>query len=129
MTDSDRRAHNAVCLLELFPTFRSRILGIIDFLEQQGLRPRIKEAWRSREDQLRLFKAGDTRAKFDLHNVTQSLYDCMVNESRAKRIPNTALRASTKSSCLEAARRYLGELFHAPPRLSCDEQSSPSGAC
>ncbi len=70
MTDDDRRQHNAGCLQELFPTFRSRILGILDFLEQQGLRPRIKEAWRSREDQLRLFKAGDTRAKFDLHNVT-----------------------------------------------------------
>jgi hypothetical protein len=70
MTEHDRRRHNAACLDELFPTFRDRVLGIIDVLEQQGCRPRIKEAWRSRQEQLRRFKAGDARMKFDLHNVT-----------------------------------------------------------
>ena len=70
MTDHERRHHNAICLLELFPTFRARILGIIDCLEEQGLRPRIREAWRSREEQLRRFKSGHTRLKFGLHNLT-----------------------------------------------------------
>lgn len=70
MTDHHRQNHNILCLQELFPTFRDRILGIIDFMERHGHRPRIKEAWRSREEQLRRFKAGDARVKFGLHNVT-----------------------------------------------------------
>lgn len=70
MTDHERQHYNTVCLQELFPTFRDRVLGIIDFLEDQGLRPRIREAWRSREEQMRRFKAGDSRIKFGLHNLT-----------------------------------------------------------
>lgn len=70
MTDEQRQRRNAACLQELFPTFRDRIAGIIAVLEQQGLRPRIQEAWRSREEQLRRFRAGDTTVKFGLHNVT-----------------------------------------------------------
>jgi len=70
MTDENRRQHNAQCLAELFPTFRNRVEGMIAMLEARGFHPRIQEAWRSRDEQLRRFRAGETRKKFGLHNIT-----------------------------------------------------------
>jgi LysM repeat protein len=39
-------------------------------LEKQGFRPRIQDAWRSPEDQLKAFNAGFSKLKFGFHNVT-----------------------------------------------------------
>jgi hypothetical protein len=50
--------------------FRERIRSIVDRLESQGMRPRIQDAWRSPEDQLRAFNSGHSKLKFGFHNVT-----------------------------------------------------------
>jgi hypothetical protein len=70
MTEEERRQRNAERLTELYPTFRTRIASVIDILESQGMRPRIQDAWRSPEDQLRAFNSGHSKLKFGFHNVT-----------------------------------------------------------
>ena len=70
MTEEQRRQQNAERLTELYPTFRTRIASVIDSLESQGMRPRIQDAWRSPEDQLRAFNSGHSKLKFGFHNVT-----------------------------------------------------------
>ena len=70
MTEDQRRLRNTQRLRELFPSFRERIAAIIQDLEDQGLRPRIQDAWRSREKQLELFNQGFSKVKFGFHNVT-----------------------------------------------------------
>lgn len=70
MTEEQRQLRNAQLLRELFPSFRERIAAIIADLEDQGLRPRIQDAWRSRDEQLELFKQGFSKVKYGFHNVT-----------------------------------------------------------
>jgi hypothetical protein len=70
MTEEEREQRNAERLTELYPTFRKRIASVIDSLESQGIRPRIQDAWRSPEDQLRAFNSGHSKLKFGFHNVT-----------------------------------------------------------
>jgi hypothetical protein len=70
MTESQRKQRNADRLLELFPTFRTRIAQVITDLEAMGVRPRIQDAYRSPADQLIAFNSGHSKLKFGFHNVT-----------------------------------------------------------
>src|SRR6266849_193113 len=70
MTESDRLKRNKERLKELFPTFAVRIGKVLVDLEAAGVRPRIQEAYRSPEDQLKAFNAGFSKLKFGFHNVT-----------------------------------------------------------
>jgi hypothetical protein len=70
MKEADRVKRNHDYLLQLYPTFRTRVVNVISTLESQGIRPRIQEAWRSPADQLRAFNSGHSKLKFGFHNVT-----------------------------------------------------------
>jgi hypothetical protein len=70
MPEAARNERNASRVKELFPTFRARLQKVIKDLEDQGLRPRIQDAWRSPADQLAAFNAGHSKLKFGFHNVT-----------------------------------------------------------
>jgi len=70
MTEDKRKQRNADRLTELFPAFRKKIQAVIAALESQGQRPRIQDGWRSPEDQLAAFLAGNSKLKFGFHNVT-----------------------------------------------------------
>lgn len=70
MDEAKRKARNQQRLTELFPTFRRRVARVIKDLEDQGVRPRIQDAWRSPEDQLKAFEGGHSQLKFGFHNVT-----------------------------------------------------------
>jgi hypothetical protein len=70
MTESQRQQRNTDRLLELFPTFSTKIAQIIAELEVMGLRPRIQDAYRSPADQLKAFNTGHSKLKFGFHNVT-----------------------------------------------------------
>jgi hypothetical protein len=70
MNEANRRQRNTEKLSELFPTFRARIVALIQGLEARGVRPRIQEAWRSPADQLAAFESGHSKLKFGFHNVT-----------------------------------------------------------
>jgi len=43
---------------------------VISDLEADGLGPRVQDAWRPAEDQLKAFKSGHSKLKFGIHNVT-----------------------------------------------------------
>jgi hypothetical protein len=70
MQEAQRNQRNAERLLELYPTFRDRIARVISELEAMGERPRIQDAYRSPEDQLKAFNSGHSKLKFGFHNVT-----------------------------------------------------------
>ncbi|NOT09673.1 MAG: hypothetical protein HOP28_15885 [Gemmatimonadales bacterium] len=70
MTETKRRQRNAEKQAELYPTFRVRIGSVITALEDQGIRPRIQEAYRSPADQLTAWRSGHSKLKFGFHNVT-----------------------------------------------------------
>lgn len=70
MEDSKRRARNVERLKQLYPAFAARLRRVIETLEAAGLRPRIQDAWRSQEDQLKAFNAGNSKLKYGFHNVT-----------------------------------------------------------
>jgi len=70
MDESSRRERNEQKLSELYPTFRSRIAALIVDLENQGIRPRIQDAWRSPKAQLAAFQSGRSKLKYGFHNVT-----------------------------------------------------------
>jgi hypothetical protein len=70
VNDDDRKLRNSSRLQECFSTFRSRISAVIADLEAQGWRPRIQDAWRSPEDQLKAFRNGNSTLKFGFHNAT-----------------------------------------------------------
>ncbi|MEO8149048.1 MAG: hypothetical protein ABI723_15485 [Bacteroidia bacterium] len=70
MTEADRNKRNTTKLAELYPTFKARLMRVIQKLEASGLRPRIQDAWRSPQDQLNAFNTGHSKLKFGFHNVT-----------------------------------------------------------
>ena len=70
MTEKDRLERNRARLAECYPVFAGRVARLIADLEQQGVRPRIQDAWRCSADQLKAFETGRSRLKFGLHNVT-----------------------------------------------------------
>jgi hypothetical protein len=70
MTEEQRKQRNNEKLQELYPTFRKRLEALIADLESRGLRPRIQDAWRSPDDQLKAFNTGHSKLKYGFHNVT-----------------------------------------------------------
>jgi hypothetical protein len=72
MEESARKARNAQRMTTLYPTFAARYARVIQRLEDDGLRPRIQDAWRSPEDQLAAFNSGHSKLKFGFHNVTSA---------------------------------------------------------
>lgn len=70
MKEADRIKRNQSRMTELFPTFAARLRGVIEQLESEGIRPRIQDAWRSPEDQLKAFDSGHSKLRFGFHNVT-----------------------------------------------------------
>lgn len=70
MLESERKARNATKLQELHPVFRKKIEAVLAEMESYQLRPRIQEAWRSPEDQLRAFREGRSKLEYGFHNVT-----------------------------------------------------------
>ncbi|MGO4382497.1 hypothetical protein [Pseudoduganella sp. RAF53_2] len=70
MTEEERIARNQNRLLELFPWFSSRLQFVIADLENAKFRPRIQDAWRSPEDQLKAYNSGHSQLRYGFHNVT-----------------------------------------------------------
>lgn len=70
MTEPKRKARNEQRLAETYPTFANRLRATIADLEQQGLRPRIQEAWRSMEEQRKAYNSGHAKLRYGFHNVT-----------------------------------------------------------
>jgi hypothetical protein len=70
MNEDRRKQWNADRLAELYPSFRDKISAVVIELDSHGFRPRIHEAWRSEEDQLKAFKAKFSQLKYGFHNVT-----------------------------------------------------------
>ena len=70
MNEEARKKRNEDRLTELYPTFGKRLKAVIADLEQQGLRPRIQDAWRSPEKQLEAFNSGLSKLRYGFHNVT-----------------------------------------------------------
>jgi hypothetical protein len=72
MNEAQRQQRNKQRLDELFPSFGHRVAMVITTLEEHGARPRIQDAWRSPEDQLKAFNSGHSKVKFGFHNTTGS---------------------------------------------------------
>lgn len=70
MNDTDRQKRNEEKLTELHPWMRQRVIGLLVDLEHHGWKPRIQDAWRSPEDQLKAFNSGHSKLKYGYHNVT-----------------------------------------------------------
>ena len=70
MKEPDRLARNQQRLRQCFPTFRARVARVIRAMEELGFRPRIQDAHRTIEDQLKAFNTGRSDVKFGFHNVT-----------------------------------------------------------
>lgn len=70
MQEPARQARNKLRMTELYPWFAEQLLLVVQELEAQGLRPRIQDAWRSAEDQLKAYNSGHSKLKFGFHNVT-----------------------------------------------------------
>jgi hypothetical protein len=92
MIESVRIQNNKNKLLELYPSFRMKIEGVLKDLEQAGYRPRIQTAWRSQAAQMEAFRNGASKVQFGFHNVTgangekESLAADILDDDR----PNTA---------------------------------------
>lgn len=70
MDEAQRKERNQSRLKECHSSFTKKIQTVLKEMENNGFRPRIQDAWRSEEEQLRLFKDGKTKVKFGFHNVT-----------------------------------------------------------
>jgi hypothetical protein len=70
LTEAERKARNEELLRECYPTFAAKVAAVIADLEGHGLRPRIQDAYRSPEDQLKAYLSGASHVKFGFHNIT-----------------------------------------------------------
>lgn len=70
MEESARKVRNTQRLTELYPGFAKWLSAVIHELQIADLRPRIQDAWRSPEEQLKAFNTGHSKLKFGFHNVT-----------------------------------------------------------
>lgn len=70
MDDAARHERNKEKLGELHPWMRQRVMGLLVDLEHHGWKPRIQDAWRSPEDQLKAFNSGHSKLKYGYHNIT-----------------------------------------------------------
>ncbi len=70
MLEADRLQRNQTRLQEMYPYFSVRVQALLKELEAAGYRPRIQDAWRSPEDQLKAYRSGTSQVQFGFHNVT-----------------------------------------------------------
>ena len=70
MKEQARLERNEQRLTECFPIYGAQVRKTLDQLEAEGFRPRIQDAWRSVEDQLKAFNKGVSQTKFGFHNAT-----------------------------------------------------------
>jgi LysM repeat protein len=70
MKEADRLARNQQRLTEMFDPMAPVVRRVLDRMEDQGFRPRIQGAWRSKADQLEAFNKGTSGVRFGFHNVT-----------------------------------------------------------
>ena len=70
MKEPARVERNKQRLGECFPVFAKRVANVIKDMETLGFRPRIQDAHRTIEDQLKAFNNGFSDVKFGFHNVT-----------------------------------------------------------
>jgi hypothetical protein len=70
MLETERIQRNQSRLQELYPYVSIRVQAILQELEAAGYRPRIQDAWRSPEDQLKAYRAGTSQVQYGFHNVT-----------------------------------------------------------
>ena len=70
MNEAARKQRNQQRLTECFPKFAERVKAVIEDMEGQGFRPRIQDAHRTIEDQLKAFNGGFSKVRFGFHNVT-----------------------------------------------------------
>ncbi|MHB0667960.1 hypothetical protein [Roseomonas mucosa] len=70
MNEKNRQARNRDRLAECYPFFSTKLIRVIERLEIMNLRPRIQDAWRSPEEQLKAFQSGHSKLRFGFHNVT-----------------------------------------------------------
>ena len=107
MLEQERIQRNQSHLLELYPSIRSCVQAVLQEMESAGYRPRIQEAWRSAEDQLKAYNAGTSKVKYGFHNVTarngtkEALAADIIDDNRPF---NTKTAPFTMRLCL----RHLG---------------------
>ncbi len=70
MKEAARIDRNKQRLGECFPAFAKRVVKVIKEMDEAGFRPRIQDAHRTIQDQLKAFNAGFSDVKFGFHNVT-----------------------------------------------------------
>jgi alkanesulfonate monooxygenase SsuD/methylene tetrahydromethanopterin reductase-like flavin-dependent oxidoreductase (luciferase family) len=70
MEEAKRQLRNRERLKECFPAFAARVDRIIRRLQDDGFRPRVQEAFRTVEDQLKAFERGTSKVRFGFHNMT-----------------------------------------------------------
>jgi len=56
-------------LAQVHPALRPRIQLILQSLQVRGCSPRIREAWRSQNDQARLYASGQSNVTWSFHNA------------------------------------------------------------
>jgi hypothetical protein len=70
MREPARNARNSQRLEECFPAFATRAKAVISEMEELGFRPRIQDAHRTIEDQLKAVENGFSDVEFGFHNIT-----------------------------------------------------------
>ena len=70
MNEAARKERNRQRLTECFPTFAASLGAVIADMEAQGFRPRIQDAFRTKEQQMEDFRRGTSKVTFGFHNVT-----------------------------------------------------------
>jgi LysM repeat protein len=110
MDEAARIKRNNDRITECFPAFGPRIRAVLDALEAQQFRPRIQDAYRSPEDQLKAFNGGFSKVKFGFHNITgdggvKEALACDVLDDDSPLAPGTryllALAAAARSQGLQ----------------------------
>ena len=95
---------------------------VLDTLEKQGFRPRIQDAWRSKEDQLKAFNAGASKLKFGFHNATgtggrKEALACDVLDDDNPFTPPTRRSPRRSTAAARAQGLSTGLLWGLPPQL------------
>ena len=69
MTPEQRHHNNLKKLGEVYKPFQPKVEKILGDLQSLGWHAIIAQAWRSIDDQLAAFRAGNSKVKFSYHNV------------------------------------------------------------
>ena len=67
MKDQARNERNEEMLDQLHKPIRGKFARVLAYLEGAGFKPRIQEAWRSPENQMKAFKSGRSKVTWGYH--------------------------------------------------------------